>query len=256
MTEPEQLTVGKRLQKRRLELGLSVADIAQKTRIQADLLNALEEDRFEALPGETYLYGFVRSYAESLALAPDAVVAQLRAQLGTGEVKPEPPAEETVAVSGDPQSRGRNATILVLVALAGLIVLAAVFMGGGTDEPEPVNVVVLAEQEDGPSTAGEGAEMSSEKVTKVSRLSVIPKEGALFRIKTSEAVSIQVEVDGRAKQDYDLPPGAALSWRVETSLGLHTTKPAALQVWLDGEAIDMADAATLELGPFEPAAIE
>ncbi len=251
MTEQNHVTVGKLLQNRRVEIGLSIDDVAKKTRIQTDLLSALEEDRFDALPGEAYLYGFVKSYAECLSLAPDSVVAQLRAQLGAGEQELEQPLEETGDVPDETESRGRNWTILLLVIVSGLIVLVAVFMRSGTGVPERANVVVVAEQ--GAETSKEAAaEPPAVTMEKVSHLSVLPKEGALFRIKTSGPVAIQVEVDGRPKQDYDLPPETALSWRVEKSLRLHTDKPAAFLAWLDGEAIDMADAATLVLEPAEP----
>jgi cytoskeleton protein RodZ len=61
-------TVGQDLRAARLRLGDDLATVSNVLKIRKDHLEALEEDRLEALPGRTYAVGFVRSYATYLGL--------------------------------------------------------------------------------------------------------------------------------------------------------------------------------------------
>jgi cytoskeleton protein RodZ len=61
-------TVGQDLRAARLRLGDDLATVSNTLKIRKDHLEALEEDRLEALPGRTYAVGFVRSYATYLGL--------------------------------------------------------------------------------------------------------------------------------------------------------------------------------------------
>ena len=61
-------TVGQDLRTARLRRGDDLASVSRILKIRRDHLEALEEDRLEALPGRAYAVGFVRSYAEFLGL--------------------------------------------------------------------------------------------------------------------------------------------------------------------------------------------
>jgi cytoskeleton protein RodZ len=61
-------TVGQDLRTARLRRGDDLASVSRILKIRREHLEALEEDRLEALPGRAYAVGFVRSYAEYLGL--------------------------------------------------------------------------------------------------------------------------------------------------------------------------------------------
>lgn len=56
------------LQEARLEQGLTIEEMAQRTKIRPQFLAAIEEENFQALPGEAYIKPFVRSYAKALGI--------------------------------------------------------------------------------------------------------------------------------------------------------------------------------------------
>ncbi len=60
--------------------GLDLADVADELRIGYDQLVALEEGRFDDLPGPPYIVGFLRSYAAYLRLDGDDVVRRFKAE--------------------------------------------------------------------------------------------------------------------------------------------------------------------------------
>jgi cytoskeletal protein RodZ len=61
-------TVGEILRTAREARKLSVEQVNRETKISVQTVRALEQDDFGAFPSETYLKGFVRTYAEFLGL--------------------------------------------------------------------------------------------------------------------------------------------------------------------------------------------
>lgn len=70
--------LGQLLRDRRLKLGISLEEVQTKTKIRKRYLQALEDGDWDALPGEVYARGFVRSYAELLGLDGLALLQEHR----------------------------------------------------------------------------------------------------------------------------------------------------------------------------------
>ena len=60
--------LGARLREFRTEQCIPLEDVAAQTRIQARLLNAIEEGRLDQLPEPIYIKGFIQRFAEALGL--------------------------------------------------------------------------------------------------------------------------------------------------------------------------------------------
>ncbi|GAA0536363.1 cytoskeleton protein RodZ [Rhizomicrobium palustre] len=74
-------TVGQDLRTARLRRGDDLATVSRALKIRKDHLEALEEDRVEALPGRTYAVGFIRSYADYLGLDSIQCVERFKAEI-------------------------------------------------------------------------------------------------------------------------------------------------------------------------------
>ena len=70
--------VGAFLREARENTGRSVADVAQILRIRRVYLEAIEDGRFDELPGAAYAVGFIRSYATFLRLDVPTIVARFK----------------------------------------------------------------------------------------------------------------------------------------------------------------------------------
>ena len=71
MNEEKMLGIGKLLKSKREELGLTLHDVEQQTFIHTRYLIALEEERWNDLPGHSYAYGYIKNYGRVLNLNPE-----------------------------------------------------------------------------------------------------------------------------------------------------------------------------------------
>jgi cytoskeleton protein RodZ len=86
-TSGETSGFGEQLQAGRRELGLTLEQVAERTRIRKPFIEALEAERVRELPGgDAYVIGFIKIYARLLGLDAEALARQYR-QRG-GVVKP------------------------------------------------------------------------------------------------------------------------------------------------------------------------
>lgn len=81
--------------------GADLQGVSQVLRIRYVYLEAIEEGRFEDLPGKTYVVGFVRAYAEYLGLDAEEVVRRFKEEIAGMESKaelvfPSPVTEQSV----------------------------------------------------------------------------------------------------------------------------------------------------------------
>jgi cytoskeletal protein RodZ len=116
-------TAGTRLRRAREDAGLSLADIAARTRIPERHLTSIEQGDFAALPARTYAVGFSRTYARALGLDSEEIVAAVRSELGGAE----PDSDSRPAATFEPGDPARvpSSGIVWLGVLAAIGVIIA-----------------------------------------------------------------------------------------------------------------------------------
>jgi cytoskeletal protein RodZ len=110
--------IGNSLREARLRQSLDLARVEDDTKIRAKYLQALEDERFDILPSETYVKGFLRTYAEYLGLDGQLYVDEFNSRFAA--------AEEPISTAQLPRRRKsrRSESNLVVVALAGIVAVA------------------------------------------------------------------------------------------------------------------------------------
>jgi len=127
--------VGRLLRDQREARGLSIADVEKRLRIRRAYLDAIEQGRFNELPGAAYIPAFLRAYARHVGLDPEKV---LTAYNLSGPV----PIERPVALPADFPLAERRAPI----GLAVLTVLLVVGAGYAVWHYLPRHQTVVAEK--------------------------------------------------------------------------------------------------------------
>lgn len=77
--------LGLALKEEREKRNISLEEIASTTKIVPRYLEALENDRFDILPGGFFIKGIIRTYARAIGLDPEDVLAKYRAAGVFGE---------------------------------------------------------------------------------------------------------------------------------------------------------------------------
>ena len=116
--------IGTSLREARLRQGLEINDAEQATKIRGKYLRALEDERFELLPAQTYVKGFLRSYADYLGLDGELYVDEYNSRYVVGE--DEAPIRARRSTSSRAQRRVEAS--VVLFALAGIAAAAALIV--------------------------------------------------------------------------------------------------------------------------------
>jgi len=127
--------IGNSLQEARERRGIGFAQAEQATKIRGKYLRALEDERFDLLPSETYVKGFLRGYAEYLGLDGQLYVDEFSSRFVTDDVVR---ARRSASRQRGGRSR-RGETLVILGVLAAIavvtvVVIAAWSSSGGSQE--------------------------------------------------------------------------------------------------------------------------
>ncbi len=121
--------VGEFLRARRLRDGQTLSEASRVLCIREAYLKAIEDGRFDALPGPTYVAGFIRTYAEHLGLDGDKVVRQLKAEPRKMDGRAELRFPSPMSEGGMP-----NGSILLLGIFVALAAYGAWYVSSTRDE--------------------------------------------------------------------------------------------------------------------------
>ena len=134
-------TIGETLRTARTERGLELSEVERATKIRTKFLEAMEEDRWEALPGPSYARGFLDIYARHLGLDQQALLDDYRQTVEGERHDPIPQSVIKPGTLRQTRSPGRTHSInwgsvaKVLAGLVVLVIIGLVIVGsiGGSD---------------------------------------------------------------------------------------------------------------------------
>jgi cytoskeletal protein RodZ len=109
--------LGRYLKRERELRQISVAEVAQTTRIPTRIIAQLEDDELESLPADIFVRGYLRAYARALSIDEGDVLAR-------HQRKPEPDRPPPLPAMYTPEPGRRFGIALALVILLILFTLA------------------------------------------------------------------------------------------------------------------------------------
>jgi hypothetical protein len=133
--------IGNSLREARERQGLEYPQIELATKIRAKYIRALEDEQFGMLPAQTYIKGFLRTYAEYLGLDGQLYVDEFSSRFVPDGMEDGGPRRVAPRVH---QNRGIERKVLLL-ALAGIAALTALVIvawkyGASDSGGTPTNV--------------------------------------------------------------------------------------------------------------------
>jgi cytoskeletal protein RodZ len=143
-------TVGELLKSVREQLGMTLPDVAAKTRVPMRHLEAIEQSQFGALPGQTYTVGFVRSYARALDLEDTAIINALRIELSRsghqGYQAPLQNYEPADPARVPSKTLAWTAAAIAIVILAAYLIFRSLTLTQVVTAPQPVPPLGLPDE--------------------------------------------------------------------------------------------------------------
>jgi len=118
--------IGSTLREARVRRKLTLRQVEEDTKIRIKYLQAMENEDFDEMPGEAYVKGFLRTYAQYLGLEPEIILDEYRSRYASPE---EYEPFGGASIIGRPRSHRRRNT-LAFVAVACLLVLAVIYVLG------------------------------------------------------------------------------------------------------------------------------
>jgi len=153
---PDHATPGRILAAARTERGMSVSEVAQRLKFSLRHIEALEADRYDALPSGPFVRGMIRTYAKLLGVDPARLLQDVPQPGGASEPAMQP-RDMSVPFPQDSRPGSRAYLLLsMLIIVAVVVVLAEWFIrsqrGASEDAALPPQVEVSAAKVDAPET--------------------------------------------------------------------------------------------------------
>ena len=239
---------GERLRAAREAQGLSLADIAARTRVPIRHLEAIESGDYSEMPTPTYAIGFAKAYARAVGEDEVSIARDVRAR--TASISAE--RQEYQPYELDDPTRVPPRGLAILAGLVGAIVLivALVWLGSawfsGTQQPQTGNMVAA---ESNPAPA------ATPLVTQP-----VPAPAGQVMLTALDRVWVRVH-DGAGKTLYQNTMAAGETFTVPTDANhpqLTVGRPDQLRITLDGKALPPlgTGAKPMKDVPIDPRALE
>jgi hypothetical protein len=117
--------IGNSLHEARVRRGIEFNQAEIATKIRVRYLRALEDERFEQLPSQTYVKGFLRTYADYLGLDGQLYVDEFNSRFVAGEEADSHPRRSPARSEGRSR-RLETSVVLLAVAVVGIVTLVVI----------------------------------------------------------------------------------------------------------------------------------
>lgn len=140
--------------------GITVERVASQLHLKADIVEALEQDRFDLLPDPVFVMGYMRNYARALGLDPAPLIAAYQSQAGIPQIKAAP--AHSIQSAGPDSGSGRLLVRLISLALVAAVIAMIVLwwkdMPEQTSELAPGLSWESTDSQSDPLESGDAAE--------------------------------------------------------------------------------------------------
>lgn len=229
------MTVGEDLRAARKHARVSLAQLAERTRIRTSVLERMEADDFSACGGHAYARGQVRSIAGELKVDPEPLLAALDREQGAPPQKVSAGLEADHAIGGvrlrEPGKLSWSGAGVVGAGLLTAIAIAAYAVGGGgANPPSPI-----AAQASRPAAPAASATPSS-----------APPAAPPQQQQAAQGVDVVIKaVSGSSwvgvlpsyKVQFTLEQGQSRTFHDASAVSLRIGNPTAVQVFVNGHLV-------------------
>ncbi len=213
--------LGQLLRKARTEQNISLDQLQETTKIRKRYLEAIEEGKYDILPGTFYVRAFIKQYSEAVGLDADEVFRLYAHIIPSADPEPstEPIRMARRRVVNPPERVGKWASALLMIAFP-ILIIGVVYFYYLNNHPsskdnvlpnEPITDSSAAEQQGGAIEGGGGADAPVETPTApdptpppppepepdvvfVDKFTISNNSVERFEVRNADKVSIELKV--------------------------------------------------------------
>lgn len=258
-------SVGEILKNTREAKGITIEQVAEATSIRVLYLEAIENEQFNLVPGEVYLKGFIRNYANYIGLNGPAMVEKYKEQVEANKKREHPVQVDTndIKHNKQPEQINQRKTKLAkadvsaiksllekyvtkrnIVLLAGIVVFiaAASFISSffsDSKDSEPAKTKQAAVES-----------VQNESANKSKVASVLKDQSGVYIVKDAANIEAQVEfsgdcwteayADGKEVFMGMMSAGKTVNWKAEKELQIKVGNVRVAKINCNGQLIPYA----------------
>lgn len=237
-------TVGNRLKKARLDLGVTYEQAYADLKIRPDFLRALEDNRIDSNIGDVYIKAFIRKYAEFLGFESDKIINEL---ISSGVFMRIPKEDvikyekkEKISVPRDMKQFEQS--IFHLVAAFAIMLMSFVILYAGfrviAEFRELVSRPAVSSGSEETGKAKESVDAGPIRVPAVVDRKTVRApllRPVVLKVSTVDKVWVRVKSDGKTIFENILAKNSQHEWQADKELELWVGRGEALNLTLNGE---------------------
>lgn len=262
--------IGQKLKAAREEKHLSIADVEEKTKIQRRYLEAIENNNFDALPGDFYVRAFIKQYAGMVGLDGNELLNDYHQEV------PQTQSEEYVENSIDNKSEEVKKTINnrqgmwrnyvprilgVLAVIAVIVVIylvyTNVFASNSATKPKTDDVTVTSKSISSSKKSVSKSKSSSEKAAAADKLTITQTGNYIYTVSgltkaavvtftsAGQQVWLGATEDGNIMYQANVNPGETQTLNLQANtqnLQLNVGNTYDLTITIDGKKVELPEA--------------
>ena len=210
---------GEILKAKREELCLNIKEIAERLKIRADYLSAIEDDSYDKLPAPVYTMGYIRSYAAYLDVDAESVVRFYR------EHSSQPHHSTIIPLAHFKKKSSRIVYLFLLLPVLAAVFFARSYVLSGPAVKTPAGV-----------QRGTTVKTVPEQDTTQHHTVAVPQppEHSL-RITATAPTWISIRFHDGRKERMTLLPGDSKSWQFTEEASLRIGNAGGIKIHFDGK---------------------
>jgi cytoskeletal protein RodZ len=246
------MSIGSELKQARINKGISIEEVSNKTKIQQRFLEAIEDDNIARLPNAVYAKSFLKKYSQFLGVDPAHIVEQFE-KSPLSDVKQVIMLEGERLPSTDPERYFKKAIFgvaLFLVLVGVVIFLFSTHKPAARPRPPVVKIQrpqpaapIRGQVKKKDRQAGQAVQPAAVKArpTQPDDTPQQPKPVALnLSVLAKKTCRLSLRADGKLLFDSFLLAGSSDQWRARQQFELSVSDGAAIDLLLNGRRIGSA----------------
>lgn len=192
------LTLGEKLRQAREERGISIAEVAEQTRISPHYLEFIENDDYRTLPGGIFNKGFVKSYAKYVGIDENEALQDYSKLISSqdSEISEEPKTYRPEVLTDDRSSSSILPTLIIAAIILGLMTWGVLELVKYVQNNP--SALTTANTNTANSNSANANTANANSATNANTAAPLPSINEIkLEFKTSENVSVEATVDGK-----------------------------------------------------------